>query len=223
MFAERKRLVILIGLAVVLAALFVVLHVVPWLGEDDASTTDFDGSAIAGVEGAASNPEDPPDLPAYPSRSLRRDAPLPSHYHRLARAARRPRPENLPALRKAARDPHPKVRAAAVTGIGRLGKDGDPESLMEALAKDPSPAVRAEAAVALGRIKHWDAGPLLIDALADPDSNVRARAGAALRRIMGVDFRYRANDPQRDKVIRRIREWWPKFYEGHLQSQPRKD
>jgi len=145
------------------------------------------------------------------------------HYQKVVRISRRPKPEDLDELKTAASTPNWRTREAAMVGIGRLGKDSDPAVLIDALRRDPSAEVRAAAAGALGRLKHWDAGPVLIDALDDPDLIVRGRAYAAVKAIMGVDFHYRANDPRgrRGQAIQQIRAWWPKFYEGHLQSKPR--
>jgi HEAT repeat protein len=106
-----------------------------------------------------------------------------------------------------------------MVGIGRLGDESDPHLLMNALQTDPSPAVRVAAATALGKLKCWEAGPLLIDALEDPDSRVRSRAGAAIDRIVGVKLGFDATDPKRNLVIQKIKTWWPEFYAGYLKRK----
>jgi HEAT repeat protein len=218
MLEGSKRLLILLGVGAALFVFLLVAHVIPWLTADE--TEEALDELIEMVEsetpGKAGDP--PPEAGtsggAYAgSRGTSKSQVLP----RLKRIAHRPRAEHLPVLKAAARSPHAAVRQTAVSGIGRLGTSADPGVLMSALRGDPSAEVRAAAAAALGRIKCWDAGEILMDALSDPEERVRARAGAALQQIMGVDFLYRAKDPQRDHAIQKIRSWWPKYYEGHRQ------
>lgn len=50
--------------------------------------------------------------------------------------------------------------------------------------------------------------PTLIDLLEDEDPNVRGRAGAAIQKILGADFGFRANLPkeEREKIIEFIKQ-----------------
>lgn len=50
--------------------------------------------------------------------------------------------------------------------------------------------------------------PTLIELLEHPDPLVRGRAGAAIQKILGADFGYRANDPpqQRAKIVELIKQ-----------------
>ena len=50
--------------------------------------------------------------------------------------------------------------------------------------------------------------PVVLELLEHPDPQVRGRAGAAARRIMGADFGYRANAPvqEREEIIAVMRE-----------------
>jgi len=126
------------------------------------------------------------------------------------------KPENLPRLKKATKDPDWQVRHAAVDGVGRLGREGDPLFLIDVLKNTKEePKVRAAAVARLGDMRYWDAGPAILDAMEDASDIVRARAGVALRRLITVDFEYRANDPPgpRMEKMRKIRELWPWFYD----------
>jgi HEAT repeat protein len=205
MLSDRKRLFLLIGLAAAALALAVVYFAVRGVPASRES-----GGAAGGH---SANP--PPS-----SNSKRENIP-----ERTEVAARRSeavsiavqmKPEYLPQLKKAAADPDWKVRHAAVNGVGRLGREGDPQFLIDVLRNPNEQAeVRAAAAERLGEMRHWDAGPAIIDAMEDSSDLLRARAGVALRQIIVVDFGYRANDPadRRDEVIQKIRKLWPWFYE----------
>ena len=217
MWRERKRLLLLIGLVALLAIVYVSVHGLPWSGPEVAADPGL-GRPVAPTPAPVDSTPDGGTRTA-PSASTNYS---PAAYQRLVNIARRPEPDHLPELRQATRSKSPKTREAAVVGMSRLGAKSDTQALIERLKSDVAPQARAAAAAALGRLRCWEAGPALIDALEDRDTNVRARAGAALRRIMGVDFRFRANDPARRQTIQRIRDWWPKFYDGHVQSAGRK-
>jgi hypothetical protein len=51
----------------------------------------------------------------------------------------------------------------------------------------------------------------LMEALGDEEAAVRRRAHAAISRITGVRFKFRADDPKedRDEAIETMRELWP--------------
>jgi len=218
-WSDKKRLFLLLGGVVVLGLAYVLIHGLPFSGDEEEPTPRRRRAAAARNSnpdgGAASN------VAAREKRSVAGKW-APSDFRWLVAVARSPEPEDLPDLREATKAKDPEVRQAAVVGISRLGKKVDTNVLIDRLKADASSQVRAAAAAALGKAKCWEAGPALIKALEDQDGDVRARAGAALRRIMGIDFRYRADDPARHRAIQRIREWWPKFYEGHVQSVGRK-
>ncbi|MFJ1961556.1 HEAT repeat domain-containing protein [Streptomyces massasporeus] len=88
-------------------------------------------------------------------------------------------------LRESAR-PEPERRAAALKGLGRIGR-GDHAGVLVGGAGDPDPRVRAAAALALGRLGIPAAGrdvlPLL---MGDADPDVRRRASVAAVRL-GLD------------------------------------
>lgn len=200
MLSDRKRLFLLIGLAAVLAVVYVAVRGVPASRESGGT--------------AGGHSADPP--PSSKRENIPERTEAAARRSEVVDIAVQSKPEYLPQLKKAAADPDWKVRHAAVDGVGRLGREGDPQFLIDVLRNPNEQAeVRAAAAERLGEMRHWDAGPAIIDAMEDSSDLLRARAGVALRRIIIVDLGYRANDPadRRDEVIRRIRQLWPWFYE----------
>ena len=144
-------------------------------------------------------------------------------YRQLARLARQGDADNLPLFRRQASHANWKRRHAAVVGIGRLKQSGDPEFLVTVVRnREERPEVRAAAAESLGVMRYYEAGPALIDALEDGSEMVRNNAGIALKKIMQVDFGYRARDPagRRGERIALIRRRWPDFYASrpHVQG-----
>jgi len=55
--------------------------------------------------------------------------------------------------------------------------------------------------------------PQLFKLMEDPDPRIRGKAGAAVRKITGADYGFRAGDPpeKRAEVLRAIRETYAKF------------
>ena len=205
MLSDRKRLFLLIGLAATLAVVYVAVRGVPASKEsrsaDRSHSADTPPSRRENVPGGE-------NVPGRAEAAARR--------REVVDIAIQMKPEYMPQLKKAAADSDWKVRHAAVDGVGRLGREGDPQFLIDVLRNPNEQAeVRAAAAERLGEMRHWDAGPAIIDAMEDPSDLLRARAGVALRRIIVVDLGYRANDPsdRRAETIRRIRQLWPWFYE----------
>lgn len=220
MLNVSRRAWVLIGVAAALGAAFVFLHILPGLGsghslDEPPDVSPSSGPSTPGMEAVAGGPQGEP-TGAGGARASSVD------YARARQIARQSKPENLQTLRELAGNRDWKVRHAAVVGIGRLGRKGDPGFLVKVL-RDPAevPEVRAAAAEWLGDMKCWEAGPALIDAMDDPDSAVRACAAAAMRRLMGVDSRFRFDAPveERRRCIRKIRNAWPAFYENRPASE----
>ncbi|MFF8940280.1 HEAT repeat domain-containing protein [Streptomyces paradoxus] len=79
--------------------------------------------------------------------------------------------------------PKPERRAAALKGLGRIGRAEHARVLAEA-AGDPAPAVRAAAALGLGRLGVPQAGEEVLPLLmSDADPDVRRRASVAATRL----------------------------------------
>jgi hypothetical protein len=94
-----------------------------------------------------------------------------------------------------------------------LSQGADSSGAQSATADPELSSKRAEAADKLGALRDMESVPVLLKAMDDPDPQVRGRAGAAVREIMGSDTFYRANDPpeQRKKRIEQIRRDWETF------------
>lgn len=209
MFNDKKRLLVLIGLAVLLAVVYVAVRGVPGMGGSPSVDADEDDSAAVPPAGTKATTPEPPAV-AVRRREVK------FRRREVVRLAVQEKPEYLPELKKAAADPEWKVRHAAVDGVGRLGREGDPQFLIGVLNnRNEQAEVRAAAAERLGDMRYWEAGPAIIDAMEDSSEILRARAGVALRRIVVVDMGYRANDPpgRRSEAMKKIREFWPWFYE----------
>jgi hypothetical protein len=213
MWQDRKRLVLLVAMVPVLAAVYVLLHGLP-------------GSR------AGQGPGDPPGLAPVPAARIGTARPLPpagpgkfaDESRRIAQIALRPTPRDVPVLKAAVAHPSPEVALQAVRGLGRVGLQGDPATLVAVLAdRNASVEQRCEAAEYLGEMRYWEAGSTLIDVLEDPSAALRARANVALRKIMIVSFDYHADGPsdRRHQAVQLLRQWWPKAYEKHLALQGR--
>ena len=136
--------------------------------------------------------------------------------------------DSIPHLKRALRDPRPRVRAAAAVALGQFRRRDrvDAGSLVGLLSnRDEEDDVRAAAACSLGRLQSWNAMPALVDALEDPEPMVRGRAGSAVRKILGVDFGFRAEAPVRRRraAVARIRNSWRGFERAHMAYVSRRE
>lgn len=208
LLGNHKRLFLLVGLLAALVLVYVAVQGLTGGGPGDADDTAYE-PAPSGSDAVAPPAAPPGSAPPANVTARRR---------RVVRLAIQKEPENLPTLKEAAKDPEWRVRHAAVDGVGRLAEKGDPLFLIRTLRDaNEAPEVRAVAAERLGEMRYWDAGPAIIDAMEDPSLLLRARAGAALRRIIVVDLDFRADDSvsRRQERIGKIRELWPWFYEKY--------
>ena len=84
------------------------------------------------------------------------------------------------------------------------------ESVRSVFRQSESAEVRAAAVQGLGRVRDVDTLPELIDAMEDESPLVRGRAGAAVRRIVGLNYEFRALDPpeERAKAVAFYRKFW---------------
>ena len=203
MLDRRKRLWILAGVGVVLAVVLAFQHLLP--GGDD-SREKAPRMAPAGA---------PDGRQAPPAAASGAAAASEAQYAKLFAISQQPSPQDVPALKKAIQSPSWEDRHAAVTGLGRLKDKGDPATLLAVLTNArEKPEVRAAAAEQLGAMKYIDAGPAIIDAMSDDSELVRAAAGVALAKLMGMVFDFSARDPagKREEAVARARNTWPRFY-----------
>lgn len=113
-------------------------------------------------------------------------------------------------------------RWSAVDGMGQAGDPQATQHLVP-LLKDPDVFVRMCAARVLGSLNAAAATanasvaiPALIDALEDADSPVRETAKTALTQITRreINFDPNANDAERAKRLKAVREWWKREEEA---------
>jgi len=124
-------------------------------------------------------------------------------------------PEAVEIAESATRDPREVVKFAAIQTLEAttppLPEDPTvPNIVLKTFVTSKSPQTRSAAANALAKFQHWDAMEPLLDALEDESPAVRGSAGMAIRKILGVDYGFRANDPleKRQAVIARLRKDW---------------
>ena len=138
----------------------------------------------------------------------------------VVQLTRRARREHVKVLTRALGDSRAPVREAAAAGMGQfhLRDHVDPRVLVKVLrGQREQPKVRAAAARALGRLHLWDGMPALVEALEHPDPLVRGRAGVAVRKMLGRDYGFRADDrrARRLQAIANIRRDWRSFAKAH--------
>lgn len=95
------------------------------------------------------------------------------------------------------------------------------EELREELRTAQTPFERADAAAQLGERRDTQSMPALLQAMEDPDPQVRARAGVAVQKILHADFYFRADDPpeKREQALQRIRQHW-EAWQAKLAAAP---
>ena len=202
MFKGRLLLLVLIGIALVLVPLVVWQFATAGGGNVEAET-ETDPIAVR-IEGHRRNG----DTAALVREASSADVKV----VRLAMYALADSgPVGVPHIERAIRDDRPQVREAAAAALGRAAGRDRSGLLAEVVSKDTAANVRATAASALGQMRAYNEMETLITALEDSDRMVRSRANAAINRITGVHFKFRADDPlkERNKAIAMIRRLWP--------------
>jgi hypothetical protein len=124
-------------------------------------------------------------------------------------------PESLAAMALSASTPEA-AEAAAV----QLSQGGRParEQMRRVLAESKRPEVRAACVRGLAELWDYNSMPALFKAMEDESQMVRARAGAAMRRLLKDDGGFRAEDPKekRDQAIKQCRLCWTGYFSGTL-------
>jgi len=206
-----KQTTVVAGISIVLLVVLAVRHL--WPGDDQPPPLVPPSASQGDGGGTPSSPGAPVGNAGQTGGGHEAEI----TYPKLLAISQKPKPENLPVLKKALKSPSWRNRHIAAVTVGRLGRKGDPPSLLEVLRnKQEKPAVRAAAAEALGAMKHVEAGPDLIDAMSDPSEIVRAASGVAISKIMGMRFEYYASDPayKRERAIALARKFWPEFHQA---------
>ena len=114
---------------------------------------------------------------------------------------------------KAMKDIRPPVREAAAGALGQAGGEEQIPILAGAAAEDKAAIVRATALRALGRLRAYTQMEVMLEALDDPDEPVRRCANAAIEKVVGVKVGYRASDspPRRQQAIARWQATWERI------------
>lgn len=137
-------------------------------------------------------------------------------------------PQAVKIAESAVQDPRPAVQVAAIQILEASTPPAPedpavPNIVLKAFLAEKAPETRAVAANALGKFQHWNAMEGLVDALEDESVEVRNSAGMAIRRILGLDYGFRANAPpeERQAAIARIRNGWKLQLIFHLDNVSR--
>jgi len=132
------------------------------------------------------------------------------------KAPGKPLPEPaVEVVETATRDSRPVVQLTAVQVLEattpELPEDTTvPEIVLRTFKQAKTPDVRIASANALGKFQYWQAMEPLLDAMEDDSVEVRSAAGMAVRRILGLDYGFRANAMLADRqaVLARLRREW---------------
>ncbi len=91
------------------------------------------------------------------------------------------------------------------------------DELRKVFDETDSRRVQAAAIHGLGKVRDWESIPKLIELMKSDSEFLRGRAAMAVNQIAREDFGYRANAPEKKRLlsIQRIEEKWPVLYEGH--------
>lgn len=223
---------ILVGLAVC-GALVLVVVVGQWVFKPDAtdglSSSDPDARrrAVADLSGSADSEQGIERI----AEAVRHEDPAVACGALRALAAGASEEKPLPprameVAESAAADNRPAVGVAAIQVLEAttppLPEDKTvPNIVLKTLRGAKSTQVKAAAANALGKFAHWEAVEALIDAMEDESPEVRGSANMALRKILGLDYGFRANAPlaQRKQIVSRLRSEWQAqrpFYDDYV-------
>ena len=87
------------------------------------------------------------------------------------------------------------------------------EHLRHVFQESDQPNVRAASIKGIARGWDYDAMEALFDALDDESLEVRTQAGAAIEKLIGLRFHYRASDPpvKRSETVAKMRSTWVQF------------
>lgn len=102
--------------------------------------------------------------------------------------------------------------------VDHMGQSGDLETVpyLLPMLKDADLFVRMATARVLGNLNGPKAIPALVDALEDSESAMREASLIALHQLTGRDFQFDplANEAERGRRLKAIRDWWKKTEEG---------
>lgn len=108
-----------------------------------------------------------------------------------------PSPEELAAQAISAVDSQQRNQAAAQLAV--VADRRELPRLRQVYQQSSDPAVRATVMQSMGRLYDYDSMDSLLEAMDDPSPLVRARANAAVVRMIGLDGHFDANGPIEDR------------------------
>jgi len=213
MWQDRKRLIVLLVIAGLLAVVVLVARMDDSTGSmiEQARSAEKTRERLDAIDRLGRTGSDEASAALA---SLAEDPEPEVAAHAVQALGRRAEPRNVPTLKKVvAKDTRPRVREAGIVALARMGMRTDPEVLAKAVTDDASPRVRATAAKWIGMLRYWQGMPALIQGLGDPSLRVRQSAYAAVRRLWERDFLYRADDPpeKREQRVRLIKASWEDY------------
>jgi HEAT repeat protein len=108
-------------------------------------------------------------------------------------------------------------QAAAASQLAGMGPEAR-ENLRRTFRQSPSSRVRAASVLGLGAQRDYESIELLFEAAEDDSPEVRRHAGVALRKMLGVDMGFRANDPpeKRAAILKGMRKAYEEMKESGM-------
>ncbi|MCE5326895.1 MAG: HEAT repeat domain-containing protein [Planctomycetaceae bacterium] len=121
-----------------------------------------------------------------------------------------------PSLIAAMKDARPTVRSKAAVTLnqtiskGVIEQKDAQQALVNAAKNDPDEGVRSSALTTLGHSRAYETMDTILDGMDDPSPAVREAAYQAMRKVLGMDFPYKADDPEpkRRQDVNMIRAAW---------------
>jgi HEAT repeat protein len=93
----------------------------------------------------------------------------------------------LPLARKLLEDSNSKIKSAAISAIGQLGRRGDDLSMALKMFKDQSYQIRRRAAMAISQMASQDDLSILLEMLKDSDLDIREAGIQTIARVIGEE------------------------------------
>ncbi|MEN6506230.1 MAG: HEAT repeat domain-containing protein [Planctomycetaceae bacterium] len=121
-----------------------------------------------------------------------------------------------PALIVAMKDSRPMVRSKAAVTLnqtiskGVIEQKDAQQALVEAAKTDPDEGVRSSAITTLGHARAYETMDTILDGMEDASPAVREAAHQAMRKVLGLDYPFKADDPEpkRRQMVQMIRSAW---------------
>jgi len=121
---------------------------------------------------------------------------------------------------KLCRDPNPRLRSNAMWVLGQIGDPNYEDierRILTALrrgSRDADRIVRYEAASGLLLHNHWDAIPILLEGLADPEPGISHNCNVVLTQVTSRNFGFDIDAPPEERMaaVQRWRDWYKDWH-----------